>query len=408
MADQDTKLPTWLRAEIFEDLLKQQVKGYTSTKALRASAGVPPGDNYATIMLRVELDVETEDKSNLIKAYMLKIPHQSERYREMMKKTNIFDIEQGMYTHVVPELEQLYKDVGLSVKFGASTYEIPAGEDYVLLEDLRPKGFKNANRLDGLDTVHTKCVLRKLAQWHAAAAVRVDAKGPYEEKYRKGFFNDDNREVLVDMNGNNMKSFLKHIKEYKGLESYVEDFQQISQKMVDVISKMSEPDPNEFNTLNHGDCWSNNIMFQYNESGDIQETYFVDLQIPKYGTVAQDLFYFLLTSTNLDIKLSKFEYFIQFYHAALIEHLKLLNYKRNLPTLKGIHQALVKYGSWGFFSVVNIMGVVLLDPNENASFDSFFEEGEENSFKKSVFTNQRYRRHMEAIVPWLQNRGALE
>jgi len=35
---------------------------------------------------------------------MLKTPHQSELYRKMIEKTDIFDVERGMYLEVVPEL----------------------------------------------------------------------------------------------------------------------------------------------------------------------------------------------------------------------------------------------------------------------------------------------------------------
>lgn len=109
----------------------------------------------------------------------------------------------------------------------------------------------------------------------------------------------------------------------------------------------SEKDPNEFNVLNHGDLWVNNIMFQYKEDGSLKETYFIDFQMGRYGSPAQDLLYFLLSSTNLDIKLKHFDYFISFYHQQLIEHLKLLHYKGIKPKLRDIHMALFKYDYWG-------------------------------------------------------------
>jgi len=113
------------------------------------------------------------------------------------------------------------------------------------------------------------------------------------------------------------------------------------------------PKPDEFNALNHGDGWSNNIMFQYNDKNEILNTYFVDLQIPKWGTVAQDLYYFLISSTSLDIKTLKFDYFIWFYHSELVKHLKILNYSKTFPTLRSIRDALNKYSGWGKKSYLN-------------------------------------------------------
>jgi len=62
---------------------------------------------------------------------------------------------------------------------------------------------------------------------------------------------------------------------------------------------MATIDASDFNVLNHGDFWSNNMMFSHDSFGNIKDIYMVDFQIPKYGSVAQDLYYFLMTSTKL-------------------------------------------------------------------------------------------------------------
>jgi len=54
-----------------------------------------------------------------------------------------------------------------------------------------------------------------------------------------------------------------------------------------------------------------------------------------------------------------------------------------------------------------VMGFVLLDPTEEADFDKIIST-EDSSFSKSIYTNPRYRRHMEVLLPWLQHQGALE
>lgn len=49
--------------------------------------------------------------------------------------------------------------------FGAKCHELKrAKSDYILLDDLTTKGFKNINRLEGLDQVHTEAALQKLLQ----------------------------------------------------------------------------------------------------------------------------------------------------------------------------------------------------------------------------------------------------
>ncbi|KAH8330902.1 hypothetical protein KR067_008716, partial [Drosophila pandora] len=425
----EVHIPEWLTSEVFKDLIKHEVKDFKKIKSLRARAGVPSGENYATIMLRVELDIETKgkyffqrsrwnialvfklyfysDNSQVTKAFMLKLPHSSEAYRKIIEKTDMFDVERGMYLEVVPELEQLYREVGVEVKFGATAYEIPASDYYVLLEDLKPRGFQNANRLEGLDQAHTESALRKFAQWHAASAVRVELKGPYPEKYTKGFLS--NEEIVDAFCSRSVKIFLEHVHLVKGYEPYVKDLRIISEKLQDIVQDINDVKPDDFNALNHGDGWANNIMFQYNESKGITETYFVDLQLPKWGTVTQDLYYFLLSSAQLDIKTSKFDYFIWFYHSELVKHLKLLKYSKPLPTLRSIRDDLAKYNGWGYHTVLMLCPPVLLDRTDDANVKDFVTESENgDGLKMAMYSNARYKKHVSAILTWLNNRGALQ
>ncbi|EDW51213.1 uncharacterized protein LOC6619717 [Drosophila sechellia] len=404
------KIPDWVTAELFEDVLESSVDGYSKVRNFKAEMGSAAGDNYATIMLRVNIEVELQDGTTKEVSYMVKLPHQMEIYKEMMKHTNIFEIERTMYNSVVPEMESLYKAAGVEVTFGAKSYELKnAQTEYIALEDLCIKGFKNANRLEGLDQAHTERVLRKLAQWHAATAVRVATKGQYPEIVLRGFFKEENRPMMNNMMNGMGQVFVKCCSTYEGNEAYIEQVKALKSVMIDELFKMCVVDPTEFNALNHGDSWTNNIMFQYDESGKIKEVYMVDFQVSKYGTVAQDLLYFLISSTKLEDKLSKFDYYIKVYHDNLVEHLKILKYSKPMPSLRDIHKSLYKYGTFAYSVATGVMAAVLVDPTENANFENFVGDTAEGlDFQMKMYNNPRYRKHMQAILPWLLNRGALD
>lgn len=53
---------------------------------------------------------------------MMKIPIASTL--SILEKHNVFDIESIMYRSVVPEMEQMYRDAGVEVKFPARHYDI--------------------------------------------------------------------------------------------------------------------------------------------------------------------------------------------------------------------------------------------------------------------------------------------
>ncbi|KAH8399653.1 hypothetical protein KR215_011389, partial [Drosophila sulfurigaster] len=403
-------VPDWVQPEIFLDVLKESVKGFSKSKSFKASAALAPGENYATIMLRVNIQVELEDGSEKSVSYMLKLPHQSEMFLKMLERNNIFEYERTVYKTIIPEMEQLYRDVGVDVKFGAKSYDLKnAKSEYVLLEDLAPQGFKNMNRIQGLDQAHTESALQKLSQWHAASVARVALKGPYPKQYIVGFFKEENLEMIKEMNHSLSTNFLKSCETYVNNEEYIEHVVTAQPMITDMCFKMSEPDTTGLNVLNHGDFWNNNMMFSHDSNGQIEQIYLVDFQMPKYGSVAQDLYYFLFSSTKFEDKLSKFDYYIKFYHQNLVENLKLLKYTKPLPTLREIHISLLKYGFWGYLTATGVMSAILVDPTENASFDNFLSDSAEgDAFKTMIYTNPRYQKHMKSILPWLLNRGVFD
>ncbi|XP_016980509.2 uncharacterized protein LOC108045619 isoform X2 [Drosophila rhopaloa] len=405
-----SKIPGWVTAELFEDLLKANVEGFSKVKSFKADSGSAAGENYATIMLRVNIEVELQDGKSKPVSYMVKLPHQLEMFQEMMKRTNIFDIERTMYNQVVPEIEAIYEEVGVDITFGARSYDLKnAKTDYVALEDLGVKGFKNANRLEGFDQAHTERVLQKLAQWHAASAVRVTTKGSYTDILLDGLYKEENRPMMTEMMKGIGSNFVKSCPTYEGYEVFIDKVKALQPVLIDKMFDFAKVDPMEFNVLNHGDSWSNNIMFQYDAFGKIKEVYLVDYQLPKYGTVAQDLLYFLISSTKLEDKLSKFDYYIKVYHENLVEHLKILKYSKPIPSLRDIHLALFKYGFFGYTVATGVMAAVLLDPTDTASFENFVGDTEAGlAFQMQLFNSPRFRKHIQVIMPWLLNRGALD
>lgn len=52
------KIPDWITAELFEDVLKANIEGYSKVRNFKADIGSAAGENYATIMLRVHIEVE--------------------------------------------------------------------------------------------------------------------------------------------------------------------------------------------------------------------------------------------------------------------------------------------------------------------------------------------------------------
>ncbi|XP_075148815.1 uncharacterized protein LOC142222522 [Haematobia irritans] len=407
-------VPKWIEASLFEGALKKAESQFKTIKEFKIGPALAPGENYVSIMLRADFVIQLNDDTEKPVSFMLKVCPESELFREMLEGHNVFDIEAGMYRDTIPEIEEILANAGIEVRFGAKTYSLPIDIPHILLENLKMEGFRNTNRLEGLDMVHIKSVLRKLALWHAATAMRVATKGIYEDKYATGYMKPESYEMTKSMFSNATNVLLESIREFSNSDMYYDQVVKLQNGITDELYKVvgvgAKNCDDEFKVLNHGDAWSNNIMFKYDEiSGDLKETYFVDYQIPTYSSPAQDLWYFIMSSCKYEIRLQEFDYMIAYYHKHLEETLKTLKYPKTIPSLKDIHCMLYKNGIWAYATVTNVMAAVLCDPTNNANLDNFISETDEGlAFKKQMYSNPRYRKHMEAILPWLFNRGLLE
>ncbi|XP_034117796.1 uncharacterized protein LOC117576831 isoform X1 [Drosophila albomicans] len=403
-------VPDWIHKSQFIEILKENVPEFARIENFLVKPALSAGENYSSLMLRVIIDIKLTDKTIKPMSFMMKVPHESAKMQQMLKTVNFFTVENATYTELISKFEDIYKAKGVSITFAPRTYKFKESLKYepklansVLMYDLSQDGYRNLNRMDCLNMEESKFVLRKLAQYHAAGAHCRVIHGPYSDVFTQPMFGSSKERALTILNGIMgpfKKMFLGHLKNFKDGDKYYDKFEHLFSKMSQKFLKLSTYDPNEFNVINHGDCWINNLLFKFGPNKELVDVIFVDFQLPKYGHPSTDLLNFIMTSVHIDLKLKEFDFFIKYYHDHLIEHLLLLGYSERMPTLKELHSQLYKYGIWAITASVMVLPIVLLDPNEEAL------EGAQ--FKNMLYTNSRYKTHIEKILPWLDNRGLLE
>ncbi|XP_073819741.1 uncharacterized protein [Musca autumnalis] len=402
-----SNIPHWVEEHLFNTVLRESGQDVKEICEFKVFPALAPGENYASTMLKVELVVKLNDGSSNTQTFMLKVPNKNQHLQEQWDAWQLFETETQMYEKVIPQIERVYRNAGKQVRFGAHSYRLNTKERHIVLEDLTRSGFKTLKRLDGLDMEHCRSVICKMAQWHAASAVCKELHPTLTTK--RGILNENAKELLNVLFNDSIKNILKAVRKLPHYMDYYEKLENLSCDFAEKLRVIYQADEEEFNVLNHGDCWSNNIMFQYDEVGRIQSTYFVDLQVPLYGSPAMDLYYFIFSSAKLELKVERFDEMIQFYHEKLVENLILLKYEQKLPSLRSIHQMLLKYGIWGILTISSIMAGVLCEPTETANIDNLTRESEEGEqFKNLMYFNERYLKHLDVIVPWLNNRGAFD
>lgn len=146
-------------------------------------------------------------------------------------------IENEFYLNVLPKLEALYKEKGLDLSFGPRTYKFteslikePKLADTILMDDLGQKGYKNVNRLEGLNFEQTKFVLRKLAQFHAAGAQCYRVNGSYSKLMMRDTFGStpESMNMFENILGSFQRFFLDNLERYKHGDYYHAKFVNIT------------------------------------------------------------------------------------------------------------------------------------------------------------------------------------
>ncbi|XP_065354509.1 uncharacterized protein LOC135948981 [Calliphora vicina] len=406
-------IPKWINEDYFVPILEKDVPDYKCITKFSPIAATAPGENYTSIMVRVIIDLEMRDGSSQQASYILKtVLDASNHGAAFVSAMNLFPKEKQMYANYIPKFEQLYKDAGVDVKLGPKClhFDVTPEKITLVMEDLKRKQFGNIDRLKGFDMDHMKVVLNKLAEFHAASAVYEELNGPYEPMYHASFFNEANRPMMAALYEPRSQLFKKALLEWglDDVETYISKTPTMDEYF-DENLLLNTVNPNEFNVLNHGDCWSNNIMFTHDESGKVKESLFVDFQICKWGSPVQDLWYVITNSVNLDIKIIEFDHFIQMYHSRLGECLKLLKYSKTIPSLKELHIKMLKYGYWGVFTANTIAPAILYPSDKDANMDNFMKPGPEGDvFRYKCFTNPIYVRAMLQFYPFLNNKGIFD
>lgn len=69
--------------------------------------------------------------------------------------------------------------------------------------------------------------------------------------------------------------------------------------------------------LTHGDAWSNNTMFKYDERNALQGMCLIDWQIVRYGSPVLDLMYYLFFCTTRELRGRNYNIYLKTYYDSL-------------------------------------------------------------------------------------------
>lgn len=337
--------PTWLSDSYLEEVLRVYLQVRTvRIKSIDVKPATANGENYASVMTRIKISYNitngatTPAQSHL--SFIVKCSYENDPFvANIMNGYDIYNTEMKMYEQILPQLSQIQKEVGDNEQLFANTLKVDFERSTIIFEDLTEKNYVLADRLKGLDKIHARLVMKKLAKFHATAAVLNERLHGALEKYQRGLFNIHTRglgcmfEYLIETCAN-------YAKNCPSLGAYYHDkLMKLQPHLVEYATRAYRQNPhNSFFTLCHGDLWINNILMRYRDSDtagqQLEDLLFVDFQFSNWSSPAVDLYYFLNTSLEpqLQTDMELQSELVEFYHFNLVEMLKRCTYMGHIPT----------------------------------------------------------------------------
>ncbi|PSN36168.1 hypothetical protein C0J52_16999 [Blattella germanica] len=384
---------TWLSNTFLETVLRTGEDDSIEVHSFEVEAATAPGDNYASEMSRVRVKFNRGEQEET-KSIIVKRGPNKEAIMKVLREELVFERESCALASALPEMHRLLEEVSprtfqpFSAKHLYSKFDPPVPT--IVMEDLKEKGFMMADRLKGFDKKHCILVMKTLARHHAASAVLNEKNPEIMKPFYKPIHGEKARESLKIFFENAMENVAKEVELWPDYsDRFANKLHKVAEQIVDYQIRCSHINENEFNVLNHGDFWLNNMMF-------------VDYQASRFGNPAHDIMYFLYSSPTLDIMKDN-QFLIEEYYKTLEETLTLLEYKHLIPSYSDFLKQLNNRGLSAVIMVGVALSFIYADPNDVPDTEKMA-KGE----SKGVSLTKKHKEVIKEMLPIFEEKEMAE
>lgn len=418
-----------------EDYMQKRLRvfyGDANLKVIKlwSKAATGKGENFVGVITRIY--VEYEQTGGIVKqsSYLLKEScPEGEPQAAVFLEYNVYDREMDMYEFVLPKMSQLLREVGITDKMHADAIAVDREHGVIILEDLSPLNYKNADRIKKLDLNHTHLALDSLSKFHAAVFV-LEQRHPelLAKNFDRSFFSrgpDGYKKVF----GGFYKALVRYVESKPELkERYHAKMEGITNDVLEYAGRSYDIEKRDFPCLVHGDFWTTNFMFQYDDEGKPTTVLPIDFQFSVRASPGNDLHYFFNTSLQEDVFDRESE-LIQYYYYALRKTLKQLQYKGDFLTLhefqlqferrrfvgKFLPHRVLKRLYQQYFTIpigvisLAVMPMMTYQGTDFSGFSDFYEDTPEaKRFQNKLYENKDVQYVVDKRLPLYDFKGLLE
>eukprot|EP00095_Tigriopus_kingsejongensis_P007654 maker-scaffold116_size340332-snap-gene-1.11 protein:Tk07654 transcript:maker-scaffold116_size340332-snap-gene-1.11-mRNA-1 annotation:"GH19368" len=359
-------------------------------------AGTEKGQNFCADLQACTVTAEV---NGVTKDYhwMIKLPLDDPNRIAVNRASHMEEKEIKFLSHLVPNLKDFIaqRQTEIDLAFCRAPYtEYPDEVDpeqcqkgsMLVMEHLGHFGFRDCpTRRSGFDLAHVKLILGAVAKMHAVSHAYFkdkyngDLKSMIqrEELYCRDFFSTNPDEVMVGVT-----EFLRKVM-YVSWANSLEKAQKPGQDLPASMKRsmaqdgdfferrgrLFTPTEGEFNVLNHGDMWFNNMLFKYGSDGGPKEVRFVDLAVIRWASPCTDLAFFFFTSTTPELREAHLDELLEFYQAELAHTFSQLNEDPHIYTLEQLKIDYNKYALLGFIMSLWVLPAALTPKDTTEQFE---------------------------------------
>lgn len=244
--------------DYFEKILNSIHSAKVSHVNLNIKSAVQDGEQYSNEILRAKLTYLLKNVTYQ-KVFILK-----KSLGDKVKRSfNVFAKEIYVYDNIIPQVEKYFNQNGIKLKLAPTCFDNSVSDSFLLLEDLSINGFANIDRKIGLNRNYLEKSIEVLAKWHIGTTKNM-VNADFLILYSVPHIRPDGSKHYRSLFENAMAECILTFENDIEMNSITEKMTKLKDNIFDKCCTAVARDENEFNVLNHGDIWSNNIMFSDN------------------------------------------------------------------------------------------------------------------------------------------------
>lgn len=273
---QKFEMPTAKLAEVnLTDYMRESLDKVASAEGfknydIKVDHGSSIGDGFVGLIYKAIIqEIDSDKKLEVV----LKFPPLNKARRNDFGAMDLFKREVFVYNELLPEFVKFQKERKIKESDGFfnfpkcyfAEYSEEKDDSILIMEDLRESGYKMWNKYEPVNFEHAKLLFTALGRLHAISFALKAQKPELFEKFKQ--MNDFMSEKFGDeqmsmmMTGSLQRAAetidASDVKRRNRVLRLTENFSQLMKELVDPVR--AEP----YSVVAHGDCWSNNFMFQY-------------------------------------------------------------------------------------------------------------------------------------------------